>query len=131
MQMGGRLAGKVALITGTGTGTGSGQGRAAALLFAQEGVKIAGCDVHAGNQDETARLVREAGGEMYSMAPVDLGDPDQAAARADGAVGHFGQVDILYNNAGASRAGPFDTVSLEDWRFTMRNEVDLLYFVSG
>lgn len=124
--MGDRLSGKVALITGTG----SGQGRAAALLFAREGAKIAGCDVHAGNQDETVRLVREASGEMYSMAPVDLGDPDQAAAWADGAVGHFGQVDILYNNAGATRVGPFDTVSLEDWRFTMRNEVDLLYFVT-
>jgi meso-butanediol dehydrogenase/(S,S)-butanediol dehydrogenase/diacetyl reductase len=46
------------------------------------------------------------------------------------AVGHFGHVDILYNNAGATRVGPFDTVSLEDWRFTMRNEVDLLYFVT-
>src|SRR5215467_2703753 len=124
--MDGRLAGKVALITGTG----SGQGRAAALLFAREGAKIAGCDVHADDQDETVRLVREAGGEMYSMAPVDLGDPDQAAAWVDGAVGHFGQVDILYNNAGATRVGPFDTVSLEDWRFTMRNEVDLLYFVT-
>jgi meso-butanediol dehydrogenase / (S,S)-butanediol dehydrogenase / diacetyl reductase len=124
--MGGRLAGKVALITGTG----SGQGRAAALLFAREGAKIAGCDVQVGDQDQTVRLVRAAGGEMYSAAPVDLGDPGQAAAWVDGAAAHFGRVDVLYNNAGATRIGPFETVSLQDWRFSMRNEVDLLYFVT-
>jgi meso-butanediol dehydrogenase / (S,S)-butanediol dehydrogenase / diacetyl reductase len=124
--MSGRLEGKVALITGTG----SGQGRAAALLFAKEGAKIAGCGVHAENADETVRLVRQAGGEMYSKAPVDLGDPDQAAAWVEDAVAHFGRVDILYNNAGATRRGPFETVSLDDWRFGMRNEVDLVYFVT-
>lgn len=67
-----------------------------------EGAKIADCDVQASDQDQTVRLVREADGEMYSAAPVDLGDPDQATAWAD-AAGHFGQVDISYNNAGATR----------------------------
>ena len=60
----GRLAGKTALITGTA----GGQGRAAALLFAREGARIAGCDLRAGDADETVRLVREAGGEMISVA---------------------------------------------------------------
>ena len=47
--MAGRLAGKVALITGTG----GGQGRAAALLFAQEGASVIGCDVKTEGAAET------------------------------------------------------------------------------
>jgi meso-butanediol dehydrogenase / (S,S)-butanediol dehydrogenase / diacetyl reductase len=124
--MNGRLDGKVALITGTG----SGQGRAAALLFAKEGARIAGCDVDGESAEQTARLVRDNGGEMYSEAPVDLADPDQATDWADRAVTRFHRVDILYNNAGATKTGPFGSVSLDDRRFTMRNEVDLVQFVT-
>ena len=55
----GRLAGKVALITGTA----GGQGRAAALLFAAEGPTVVGSDVNA-DALETVGLVRSAGGRM-------------------------------------------------------------------
>ncbi len=47
--MSGRLAGKVALITGTG----GGQGRAAAELFAAEGAKVVGCDLKVEDSEET------------------------------------------------------------------------------
>jgi NAD(P)-dependent dehydrogenase (short-subunit alcohol dehydrogenase family) len=40
----------------------------------------------------------------------------------------FGRADILYNNAGFSRSGTFEAGSAEDWRVTMRNEVDVVYF---
>lgn len=63
-----RLAGKVALITGTGVG----MGRAAAQLFAAEGATVVGCDLNPETSAETVRLVREAGGTMTSKAPVDL-----------------------------------------------------------
>jgi len=56
----GRLAGKVALITGTA----GGQGRAAALLFAAEGPTVVGSDVNADGALETVGLVRSAGGRM-------------------------------------------------------------------
>ena len=55
-----RLAGKVALITGTGVG----MGRAAALRFAAEGATVVGCDLNPQTSEETVRLVREAGGVM-------------------------------------------------------------------
>ena len=74
--MGDRLAGKVALITGTA----GGQGRAAALLFAAEGASVVGCDLKAEEARETVAMVQAAGGQMTSMQPVDLGD--SAAARA-------------------------------------------------
>ena len=63
-----RLAGKVALITGTGVG----MGRAAALRFAAEGATVVGCDLNPQTSEETVRLVVDAGGVMTATAPVDL-----------------------------------------------------------
>jgi meso-butanediol dehydrogenase / (S,S)-butanediol dehydrogenase / diacetyl reductase len=124
--MSGRLAGKVAFITGTGSGI----GRAAALLFAREGALIAGCGTDIERSEETARLVREAGGTMYSKAPVDLGDPDQASAWVDEALKEYGQVDILYNNAGFNTVGPFGQATDDDWRTTMRSDLETAYNVT-
>lgn len=103
----GRLDGKIALITGTARGI----GRAAAVLFAAEGATVVGCD-----------LEPSAG-----TASVDLGDPDQATAWVDDAATRFGGIDILYNNASAIRFGPVDQLSVQDWRFTVRNELDLVF----
>ena len=97
--MGDRLAGKVALITGTA----GGQGRAAALLFAQEGATIVGCDLKVEQSRETVAMVRAAGGSMTSMEPVDLGDSATARAWIDESAALHGGFDILYNNASAPR----------------------------
>jgi meso-butanediol dehydrogenase / (S,S)-butanediol dehydrogenase / diacetyl reductase len=121
----GRLTGKVALISGTG----GGQGRAAALLFTREGARVVGCDINAESALETERVVREEGGEIVTQAaPVDLGDPDQADAWIAFAADAFGGFDILYNNAGNVRFAPIAEMSTEDWRFTIRNELDLVFF---
>jgi meso-butanediol dehydrogenase/(S,S)-butanediol dehydrogenase/diacetyl reductase len=120
--MTGRLQDRVALITGTGKG----MGRAAALRFASEGAKIVGCDLDAEANAATVADVRAAGGIMDGMAPVDLGDPDQARKWiADSAAIH-GRIDILYNNASACRFGPIATMTDDDWYFTVRNELDLV-----
>lgn len=121
------LDGKAVLITGTG----SGLGREASLLFARQGALVVGCDIHAGESERTAGLVREAGGSMSSApGPVDLGDPDAAAAWVDWAASVHGRVDVLYNNASAARFGPIASMSVEDWRFTIRNELDLVFFTT-
>jgi NAD(P)-dependent dehydrogenase (short-subunit alcohol dehydrogenase family) len=57
-----RLEGKVAVITGTAGGI----GRASALRFAEEGAAILGADVSAEANDDTARLVQDAGGKMVA-----------------------------------------------------------------
>lgn len=124
--MSGRLENKVAVITGTG----GGQGRAAALHFAREGALVVGCDVKVDGNEETVRLVHAAGGQMVGMAPVDLGDPEQAKAWVDEAANVYGRIDIVYNNAGMPRNAPVEEISIEDWHFTMRNEVDLVFFVT-
>jgi NAD(P)-dependent dehydrogenase (short-subunit alcohol dehydrogenase family) len=120
----GRLDGKVALISGTA----GGQGREAALLFSREGARIVGCDIQVDGMRETEELVRAQGGEMKSEGPFDLADPEQAAAWVEFGANAFDGFDILYNNAGAPRFGPVSEMSTEDWHFTIRNELDLVFF---
>jgi len=91
----GRLAGKVALITGAG----SGMGREACVVFASEGARVAAVDVDAATLDGTATAVRDADGEIASFV-ADVADQDQVRAAVDGAVERFGGLQILYNNAG-------------------------------
>ena len=121
-----RLAGKVAFITGTGRG----MGRAAAQLFAAEGASVFGCDIDEESAAKTAELVRAAGGTMSSIAPVDLGDPDGAKAWVEAGIAEYDGIDILYNNAGAVRFGAIADLPDEDWRFTLRNELDLVMWTT-
>jgi NAD(P)-dependent dehydrogenase (short-subunit alcohol dehydrogenase family) len=119
----GRLAGKVALITGTA----SGQGRAAAIRFAQEGARVVGCDLNPEGAEETVKLVHNAGGEMVSQAPVNMSDESQVQSWIDFAVSEYGDFDILYNNASAARFGATDSLSREAWDYTLANEITLIF----
>jgi NAD(P)-dependent dehydrogenase (short-subunit alcohol dehydrogenase family) len=121
------MADKVVLISGTG----GGQGRAAARIFAEQGAKVVGCDINADTARETAEMVRAAGLEMVSAeGSVDLADPEQAGAWVLLALETFGRVDCLYNNASLPRFAPFGQMSVEDYEFTLRNEIDLVWHPS-
>lgn len=120
----GALDNRVVMISGTG----GGQGRSAALLFAAEGAKVFGCDINKEGDAETVAMVRDAGGEMTSVAPADLSSAEGAQAWIDSGVETYGGCDVLYNNASSARVGPFDAMELEDWHHTIRNELDIVYF---
>ena len=122
----GRLAGKVALISGVGGGI----GQAAALLFAAEGARVVGCDLDPDRSAATAVQARSAGGEMTSIAPVDLGDPAAAERWVDAAAAAYDGIDVLYNNASAIRMAPVDQLSPADWDFTIRNELNLVFYTT-
>ena len=122
----GRLTGKIALITGTA----GGQGRAAALAFAREGAKVVGCDIKREASEKTVELVRAEGGEMTAMAPVDLSDEEQATRWVNDAAAVYGGMDVLYNNAALGRIGPLMNMSTEAWHFTLRHELDVIFFVT-
>ncbi|HZO37073.1 MAG TPA: SDR family NAD(P)-dependent oxidoreductase [Solirubrobacteraceae bacterium] len=124
--MSGRLEGKVALITGTA----SGQGRATAVRFAAEGALVFGCDVDEAGNHETAAEVHAAGGTMTVAAPVDLSDPDQARAWVEAAGEVHGRIDVVFNNASSPRFGTMPDLSIEDWQYGIRNELDLVFYVS-
>jgi meso-butanediol dehydrogenase/(S,S)-butanediol dehydrogenase/diacetyl reductase len=121
---GGRLAGKVVLLSGTG----GGQGRVAARMLVREGAKVVGTDIVSDLAEETADLVRSDGYEMINVSPIDLGVPAEAKQWVDRAVEEYGGIDVLYNNAGLPRFGSFPDMSEEDYRFTVRNELDVLWF---
>jgi len=113
--MAGRLAGKVAIITGAGSGI----GRASALLFAQEGAKLV-----LGDKTEavlaTAQAVRDAGGQAVALQ-IDAGvEPDVAKLVAT-ALSTYGQLDVAFANAGigGGMAGIFDTTP-EAWTEVLR-----------
>lgn len=121
--MGGRLEGKVAVITGTA----GGQGRAAAVRFAREGARVVGCDLKEEEAQETVGMVRDGGGEMVSQEPTDLTDEAQVESLMRLAVDTYGGIDVLYNNAGAVRTGAVDSLSVEDFDYTLQNEVTLIF----
>jgi meso-butanediol dehydrogenase / (S,S)-butanediol dehydrogenase / diacetyl reductase len=119
----GTLEGRVALISGTA----GGMGRAAALEFAAQGAAVVGCDLDADGAAETVAAVHEAGGTMVSAEPVDLTDEAATARWVALAVAEFGGVHVLYNNASVARVGPWDALTLAEWRRSMTYELDIVY----
>jgi meso-butanediol dehydrogenase / (S,S)-butanediol dehydrogenase / diacetyl reductase len=120
--MGGRLEGKVAIITGTG----SGMGRAAARMFAREGAKVVGCDIRPDAQ-QVADEVRAAGGEMVSLQPVDLSVQGGAERLVAFALDAYGGVDIVYNNAAMAYFAFIPDMDFEMFARTQREEVDIIF----
>lgn len=112
--MPGRLAGKVALITGAGcVGPGWGNGRAAAVLFAREGAKIFAVDKNPDSMIETVALAREAG--EIATHTCDVTDDFQVADMVRACRKAYGRIDILVNNVGGSAPGGAAELSEENW----------------
>jgi 3alpha(or 20beta)-hydroxysteroid dehydrogenase len=118
----GRLAGKVALITGAAQG----QGAAEARQFAAEGAKVVVADVQ---YDKARVLVGEIGVSSAMVAPLDVTDPEQWDRAVRAAVQAFGRLDVLVNNAGiAVPPTLLDDVSLEDHRRILAVNLDGVMF---
>jgi NAD(P)-dependent dehydrogenase (short-subunit alcohol dehydrogenase family) len=122
----GILDSKIVLITGTGGGI----GRVAAQIFAREGARVIGCDIHAEANAETVELVRHAGGTMTSIAPIDLTNPDQAREMVEAAVAVHAGLDVVYNNAAIQYFGAAADFPIDRWRATIAGELDIPFFVS-
>ena len=104
-----RLKDKTALITGAAGGI----GRETALLFAAEGARIVGVDVNETGGEETASLVREAGGEAV-FHRADVSASDDCLGMIARAEEEYGQLDILFNNAGIMDSEDDDAVTTEE-----------------
>ncbi|MGO4492369.1 SDR family NAD(P)-dependent oxidoreductase, partial [Arthrobacter sp. 2YAF22_2] len=109
------------------TGIGGGMGRVTARLFAREGATVVGCDLDAVGAAETVRLVKAEGGTIESSAPLDLGTREDIDRWVGDALERHGRIDVLYNNASKPKFAPFAQMSAEDYRFTLQNELDLVW----
>src|SRR5712672_943677 len=89
--MSGRLAGKVAVITGAG----SGMGAAFARMYVAEGAKVVAADI-SGNQEAVAKEL----GAACIAVHADVSKSADVQAMLKSAVSKFGRLDILCNNAG-------------------------------
>ena len=105
-----RLAGKVALVTGSARGI----GQAVATAFAREGAKVVIADVNQATAEEAAAGLAKTGGSAMAV-PVDVSDPSSVEAMIGAILKAHGRLDILVNNAGVGGNTPFLETSLADW----------------
>ena len=106
-----RFTDKVALVTGATSGI----GRATAIAFARDGASVVVADVAAGGNQETARLIEQAGGQSLAVT-CDVTRTDDIEAALDAAVERFGRVDIAFNNAGVEQpVKPAHEIADDEW----------------
>jgi NAD(P)-dependent dehydrogenase (short-subunit alcohol dehydrogenase family) len=101
-----RLKDKIAIVVGAGQspGEGMGNGRATVLRFAQEGASVMAVDNNLASAEETAAMVRQAGGACVAFE-ADVTREATLAAMVEAARTCFGRIDILHYNVGVSIAG--------------------------
>lgn len=120
----GRLAGKIALITGADSGI----GRAVAIAFAREGadVAVAYLNEHE-DAKETARWVEQAGRQCL-LLPGDIAQKAQCQALVDKTVERFGRIDVLVNNAAFQMTHEtFEEIPDDEWVMTFDVNITAIF----
>jgi len=112
MSVKGRLAGKIAVITGAASGIGEGATR----RFVEEGAKVVMADV----QDDRGRALCAELGAHARYTHCDVTVESQVSAAVDLAIAEFGRLDVMFNNAGIVGAiGRIADTSAEHWDRTV------------
>jgi NAD(P)-dependent dehydrogenase (short-subunit alcohol dehydrogenase family) len=113
--MAGRLAGKVAVVTGAAPrGEGVGNGMATAIVFARESAKVVLVNRDALRAEKLAAMIAKDGGDA-SVFAGDVTKPDVAEAMAAFATRRYGRLDVLHNNVGIAGPGNPETVDMNTW----------------
>ena len=108
--------GKTVLITGAGMGI----GRVTALELAKLGARVVIGDVSVKRASAVEKEIQVAHGEDRAMAiECDVRDYDAVKTMIDATLKKFGALDVLINNAGAGKGGPFVKSKPEDWDLSL------------
>lgn len=120
-----RLKNKVAIITGAGSGI----GRESSILFAVEGAKIVLVDIDETTGEETAKVIQEKGGSAI-FVKADVSKSEDCKNMVHLAESKYGQLNILFNNAGMMLSKDGDAISTEEniWDFTMAVNVKSIFW---
>jgi len=116
---------KVVLVTGSTRGIGEGVAR----RFAAEGASVV---VNGRSQDtgeEVAKSIRMSGGEAMFIS-ADMRDPAEIKALIEHAVGEYGRIDVLVNNAGVQTETTAAEASMDDWEFVLETDFRSFWFCS-
>lgn len=119
------VEGKVTIVTGGGTGI----GESIAKEFAKRGAPVLIASRKAENLEKVRAEIRSAGGQC-ELALCDVRDDAQCDAMVAEAVKHFGHVDALINNHGASITTPSLNLSPKGWRAVVGINLDGVFFCS-
>jgi NAD(P)-dependent dehydrogenase (short-subunit alcohol dehydrogenase family) len=125
--MGGRFAGRIAVVTGAGRGIGA----AYAERLAAEGAVVVLADLDAA---AAGAVAKHLGGEGYEAhaAELDIADPDACVAVIDAVVDAHGRLDILVNNAAlymGVRASLAEDIDIDTWRRIVEVNVNGMFFM--
>jgi len=117
---------RVAIVTGAAQGI----GRATAEAFVAEGAAVVVADLNQDLAAEAAAELGRAGGRALAVG-VDVARRASIAAMVEAALGRFGRVDVLVNNAGiAGRAAPLAEQTDEDWELMMAVDLKSVFLCS-
>jgi NAD(P)-dependent dehydrogenase (short-subunit alcohol dehydrogenase family) len=119
------LSGKVALVTGGASGI----GRATALLLAREGASIVLADLKAADGERVVVEITQSGGNALFQL-TDVAKSEDCRRLVEAAIAAFGQIDILFNNAGIIRRANIVDLPEEDWDLVMAVNVKSIYLLS-
>jgi NAD(P)-dependent dehydrogenase (short-subunit alcohol dehydrogenase family) len=134
----GEFEGKIVFLTGSATGI----GRATATAFGKAGAKLALIDIDDAANQETARLVKEAGGEALTLHGNVTQENDVVAA-LERTLEHYGRLDIAFNNVGKDqKVAPLADTTAEEWEhiwqtnvtstfLCMRNQIPIMLEAGG
>lgn len=119
------LAGKVAIVTGSGRGIGCG----IAAFLGRQGMKLMLCDLRGEDGEAFADQLRRAGMDAH-FAAVDLATPEGAQTVFDAAIEHFGQIDLLVNNAACLRSTNFLSLDEDVFVSSCAGNIRIVYGLS-
>jgi NAD(P)-dependent dehydrogenase (short-subunit alcohol dehydrogenase family) len=120
-----RLKDKIAVITGAGSGI----GRATAKRFAREGAKVVASDIFIEGCQETVNMITSMGGEAI-MVKADVSKADQIQAMVKTTLDNYGQINILFNNAGIELSASITETREEDWDRVMSTNLKGIFLCS-
>ncbi|KAM3916526.1 3-oxoacyl-[acyl-carrier-protein] reductase FabG-like [Leptodactylus fuscus] len=120
------LRGKVCLVTGASSGIGAGT----ALLFARLGARLALNGRNEEKLKETAQRCQELCDQKPLLVPGDLADEAVVRGMIEQTVAHFGQLDVLVNNAGILKMGTTENTTLQSYDEVMKVNTRSLFYLT-